>query len=59
MCPFHQEPFQLPGLFQGVSIQELCAAASWASLHTVARFYRLDVTAPTLAHSVLNVTHSV
>ncbi|XP_029975786.1 uncharacterized protein LOC115408980 [Salarias fasciatus] len=42
-------------LFRGVSVEEICAAASWASSHTFARFYRLDVTAPTLAHSVLNL----
>ena len=41
-------------LFKGVPIQEVCAAACWASPHTFARFYRLDVTAPTLAHSVLS-----
>ena len=42
-------------LFKGVSVQDICKAASWASPHTFVRFYRLDVTAPTLAHSVLQV----
>ncbi|XP_043992826.1 uncharacterized protein LOC122842750 [Gambusia affinis] len=42
-------------LFRGVSIQEICAAASWASPHTFARFYKLDVTAQPLAHSVLSL----
>ena len=45
-------------LFKGVSIQEVCAAACWASPHTFARFYRLNVTAPTLAHSVLSTVSS-
>ena len=42
-------------LFKGLSIQDICAAASWASPSTFARFYRLDVTAPPLAHAVLSV----
>ena len=42
-------------LFQGVSVEEICAAASWATPHTFARFYRLDVTAPNLSHTVLSV----
>ncbi|XP_038163380.1 uncharacterized protein LOC119798106 [Cyprinodon tularosa] len=45
-------------LLRGVSLQEICAAASWASSHTFTRFYKLDVTAPSLAHSVLSVTPS-
>lgn len=45
-------------LFRGVSIQEVCAAACWTSPHTFARFYRLDVTAPNLAHSVLSAGSS-
>ncbi len=40
-------------LFRGISIQEICEAASWSSL---ARFYRLDVTEPSMAHSVLGVS---
>ncbi|XP_046692704.1 uncharacterized protein LOC124377322 [Silurus meridionalis] len=43
------------GAFKGVSIQDICAAACWASPHTFVRFYRLDVTEPSLAHSVLSV----
>lgn len=42
-------------LFKGVSIQDICAAESWASPHTFVRYYRLDVTEPSLAHSVLDV----
>ena len=42
-------------LFKGVSVQDICAAASWATPSTFARFYRLDVTAPPLAHAVLGV----
>lgn len=36
-----------------------CAAANWEYPHTFARLYKLDVTAPTLAFSVLSVTWSV
>lgn len=46
-------------LFRRVSIQEVCAVASWAPPHTFARFYRLDVKAPTLASLVLSVIKSV
>lgn len=42
-------------LFKGVTIQDICDAASWSSPHTFARFYKLDVTAQTLAHAVLSV----
>ncbi len=42
-------------LFKGVSIQDICAAASWASPHIFVRFYRLDVTEPSLAYSILSV----
>ncbi|XP_067306913.1 uncharacterized protein [Pseudorasbora parva] len=31
-------------LFRGVSLQDICSAASWASPHTFVRYYRLDVT---------------
>ena len=40
---------------RGVSIQEVCMAANWASSSTFATFYRLDVAAPTVAHAVLGV----
>ena len=46
-------------LFKGVSIQDICAAASWSSPLTFARFYRLDVTSPGLTHAVLSVGSSV
>ena len=39
-------------LFQGVSVEEIFAAASWAMPHIFTRFYRLDVTAPNLSHSL-------
>ncbi|XP_065325845.1 uncharacterized protein LOC134621241 [Pelmatolapia mariae] len=41
-------------LFRGVPVADICAAASWASPHTFVRFYRLDVTAPSVAHAVLS-----
>lgn len=41
-------------LFKGVSVSDICAAASWSSPHTFVRFYSLDVTAPSVAHSVLS-----
>ncbi|KAK5882516.1 hypothetical protein CesoFtcFv8_021095 [Champsocephalus esox] len=40
-------------LFKGVSIQDICAAASWSSSLTFVRFYRLDVSAPSVARAVL------
>ncbi|XP_034065716.1 uncharacterized protein LOC117542252, partial [Gymnodraco acuticeps] len=39
-------------LFKGVSIQDICAAASWSSPLTFVRFYRLDVSAPSVARAV-------
>ncbi|XP_016341804.1 uncharacterized protein LOC107688601 [Sinocyclocheilus anshuiensis] len=45
-------------LFKGVSLQDICAAASWASPHTFVRYYRLDVTHTLVAHSVLGVGSS-
>ncbi|XP_021322973.1 uncharacterized protein [Danio rerio] len=45
-------------LFRGVSLQDICAAASWASPHTFVRYYRLDVTQTPVAHSVLGVGSS-
>ncbi|XP_053351317.1 uncharacterized protein LOC128520900 [Clarias gariepinus] len=41
-------------LFKGMSVGDICAAASWSSPHTFVRFYRLDITAPSLAHCVLS-----
>nr|XP_043888269.1 uncharacterized protein LOC122773567 [Solea senegalensis] len=40
-------------LFRGVSVQDICAAASWATPHTFVKFYRLDVSGPSLAQVVL------
>lgn len=42
-------------LFRGIALHEILAAASWASPDTFVRFYRLDVTRASLAHSVLSV----
>lgn len=41
-------------LCKGVSIQEICAAASWSSPLTFVRFYKLDVSPLSLAHAVLS-----
>ena len=40
-------------LHKGVSIQEICTAASWATSSTFATYYNLDVAAPSVAHAVL------
>lgn len=42
-------------LFRGVSVEDLCNAANWASGNTFVRVYRLDVSGPSLAHAVLEV----
>ena len=42
-------------LCRGVSIQDVCAAASWSSPLTFAKFYRLNVAASSLGHAVLGV----
>ena len=42
-------------LSKGVSIQDLCTAASWGSSSTFARYYMLDVTAAPVARAVLSV----
>ncbi|KAL3979316.1 patched 2 [Sarotherodon galilaeus] len=41
-------------LFRGVSVQDICAAASWGMPHTFVRFYRLDVAQSSLAQAVLD-----
>ena len=41
-------------LYKGVSIQDVCAAASWSSPSTFARFYNLDMSEPSVAHAVLD-----
>ena len=43
---------------RGVSIQDVCSAASWASSSTFATFYMLDVTAAPVARAVLGVASS-
>lgn len=40
-------------LFNGVTIEEICTAAHSASSITFARFYKLDVPASPMAHTVL------
>ena len=42
-------------LSKGVSVQDVCTAASWGSSSIFARFYRLDVTAAPVARAVLSV----
>ncbi|XP_028430855.1 uncharacterized protein LOC114553714 [Perca flavescens] len=41
-------------LFRGMSVAEICAAASWASPCPFIRFYLQDVSEPSLTHSVLS-----
>ena len=40
-------------LFRGVSVQDICAAASWSLPLTFDRFYMLDVSTPCVALAVL------
>ena len=40
-------------LYKGISVQDVCTAASWSSPSTFARFYNLDVSEPSVAHAVL------
>jgi len=40
-------------MFNGVPVQDICAAASWSTPHTFERFYRFDVSGPSLAHAAL------
>ena len=42
-------------LCRGISIQDVCSAASWSSPSTFATYYNLDVAAASLAHAVLGV----
>ena len=42
---------------RGVPVQEVCMAANWSSQSTFMAFYNLDVSASTLAHSVLGVAN--
>lgn len=46
-------------LFERVFVNDICAAASWTSLHTFVRFYRLDVTALLVVHSVLSAGSTI
>ena len=39
-------------LFRGVSVLDICAAASWATPHTFFRFYRLDVSGLSVSQAV-------
>ena len=40
-------------LLKGVSVEDICKAASWSSRHTFIRFYMLDVAEPSFLHGVL------
>lgn len=41
-------------LFKGVPVSDICAAGSWCSPHIFVQFYRLDMTAPSVVHSVVS-----
>ena len=41
-------------LFQGISVEDMCAAASWSSHHTFVKYYSLDVAGSRFAHAVLS-----
>ncbi|XP_061119424.1 uncharacterized protein LOC133142296, partial [Conger conger] len=41
-------------LFKGVSVQDICTAASWSSPCAFVRFYLLDASTPSVAHAVLS-----
>ena len=41
-------------LFQGVSVEDMCAAASWSSHHTFVKYYSLDVSGSRFARTVLS-----
>lgn len=43
---------------RGVPIQEVCMAANWSSPSTFVAFYNLDVSASTVAHTVLGVANT-
>lgn len=38
-------------IFKGISMEEVCAAADWASPHTFVRFYKLNVTVSALVQA--------
>ena len=40
-------------LLKGVSVEEICKAASWSSRHTFIKFYMLDVAEPSFLQGVL------
>ena len=42
-------------LLRGVSVEDLCAAASWSSPGPFIRFYMLDMSRGSLGNSVLRV----
>lgn len=43
-------------LFRGVSVEEMCSVASWASSHTFVHFYRLDMEAPSVSTALFTVS---
>ncbi|TKS80442.1 hypothetical protein D9C73_013325 [Collichthys lucidus] len=58
MC-FHQERLHLWAALKGVPLNDICAAAAWASSCTFARFYRVNVAIPhPVAAAVLSVPSS-
>src|SRR4029434_4688885 len=44
-------------LLKGVSLEDICKAASWSSRHTFIRFYMLDVAEPSFLHGVLQASN--
>jgi len=42
------------GLIGGISVVDICVAASWAMPDTFTRFYRMDATVSTPSHTVLS-----
>ena len=43
---------------RGVSVEEVCMVANWSSPSTFLTFYNLDVSASTMAHTVLGVANA-
>ena len=41
-------------LFKGVSVEDMCSAASWSSHHTFVKYYSLDVAGSRFASAVLS-----
>ena len=43
-------------LFSRVLVRDICAAVSWATPQTFVRFYRLDVSGPSVSQAVLEIS---